>query len=189
VKMFVGLGNPGAKYNNTRHNVGFMAIDYFLKQHNLSLDQRKFNALYTKVFLDGESLLIVQPQTFMNLSGEAVRDLANYFKIESTDIYVIHDDMDLELAQLRLRPQGGSGGQKGMANIIDQLGTNKIKRFRIGIGKRGEIAAVDYVLGKFSSDDLKRLEPIFNRISEALDYSLKTDFDKVMSKYNNEVVI
>lgn len=186
MKIIVGLGNPGSKYEKTRHNTGFMVIDKVLEKLNLTLDKEKFKALYTIYNHNGEKVYIVKPQTFMNLSGEAVKPLMDYYDLTSDDLIVVHDDLDLPVGKLRLRVAGSAGGQKGMNNIIDQLGGNKnIKRIRVGIGNNKLIDTCDYVLGKVLPEDEKVFAEAIDKASDALIASLDTDFNLVMNKYNS----
>ena len=184
MKLIVGLGNPGKEYVKTRHNIGFMVIDGLLNKMNVELDQNKFNSLFVKTKINTTDAIIAKPLTFMNLSGEAVSQLANFFRIEPEDVLVIHDDFDLPLGKLRLRNQGSGGSHNGMKNIILHLGTNKLCRIRVGIGKDRFIEQKDYVLGKFKKDELETLQKTVNTCIEALmDYPNMTFVD-LMTKYN-----
>ncbi len=184
MKMIVGLGNPGKLYEKTRHNMGFIVIDNFAKSMGLSIDKKKFNALYTDINVDGEKVLLVKPLSYMNLSGEVVQSFANYFDIDYTDILVISDDLDLDFLDYRLRLFGSSGGHNGLKDIERCLGSNRFRRFRIGISNNKEINTKDYVLGKFSRKDTKEIEELLPKTVEILTDFIKLDFEKVMSKYN-----
>ena len=135
MKMIVGLGNPGAEYAQTRHNVGFMLVDKLASDLKVDVTKKKFNALMAECQIKGEKIILVKPQTYMNLSGDAVGPLARWYKINPSDIMVIYDDMDLPLGKLRIRPFGGTGGHNGMKSLIAALGTEKFPRMRIGIGR------------------------------------------------------
>ena len=135
MKLFVGLGNPGKKYENTRHNAGFLALDKFAEIAKVDIDKSDFKGLFTSFTYNAEKIYLLKPQTYMNLSGQSVVSLMNFFKIEVDELYVIYDDMDISPGQIRLKEDGSSGGHKGMQNIIELLGTTNIKRIRIGIGK------------------------------------------------------
>lgn len=185
MKIIVGLGNPGRKYANTRHNTGFLVLDEVLKKLNISLDKEKFNAAYTVYNHNGEKIYFVKPLTFMNLSGEAVAPLMKYYGLSTEDLIVVHDDLDLPVGKIRLREKGSSGGQKGMGNIIELLGSKEIKRIRVGIGKDPQIEVVDYVLGKIPSEDKKAFKDSLDKASDAIIYALDNDFNKVMSNYNS----
>lgn len=184
MKLFVGLGNPGREYNKTRHNVGFCVMDEFAKETGLVFDQKKFKAVYGKIRLNNEDVIAVKPKTYMNLSGEAVRDIANYYKIDTEDIVIIHDDMDLPLGKLRLRKNGSGGGHNGMKNIVMNMKTEDIKRIRIGVGKNQLIEMKDYVLGKFSKDEDKTMKEAYKKAANALIDLTKENFDKLMNDYN-----
>lgn len=185
MKLIVGLGNPGKKYENTRHNTGFAVIDKTLAKLNVELDKNKFNADYTMINRNGEKIYILKPLTYMNLSGEAVAPFMKYFGIEPEDLVVVHDDLDLPVGKIRLRQSGSCGGQNGMRNIIDLLGDSNIKRIRVGIGKDPLIPAVDYVLGKTKKEDLEVYNQALDKASDALIYWLDhDDFSKVMSNFN-----
>ncbi len=184
MKMIVGLGNPGKLYEKTRHNMGFIVIDNFAKSMGLSIDKKKFNALYTDINVDGEKVLLVKPLSYMNLSGEVVQSFANYFDFDYTDILVISDDLDLDFLDYRLRLFGSSGGHNGLKDIERCLGSNRFRRFRIGISNNKEIDTKDYVLGKFSRKDMKEIEEFLPKTVEILTDFIKLDFEKVMSKYN-----
>lgn len=184
MKLIVGLGNYGGEYKNTRHNVGFMALDFYAKKNNLSIDKRKFKGLYTETIIDGEKVLLLEPQTYMNLSGECVRDFVLYFHISIEDILVIYDDMDLDVGVLRLREKGSAGGHNGIKNIIENLKTSDFKRVRVGISKDKNIDIVNYVLGKFSGEEKQIIEEKIEKISNLIEDFVKYDFNKVMSMYN-----
>ena len=185
MKLIVGLGNPGKKYENTRHNTGFAVIDKTLAKLNVELDKNKFNADYTMINRNGEKIYILKPLTYMNLSGEAVAPFMKYFGIEPEDLVVVHDDLDLPVGKIRLRQSGSCGGQNGMRNIIDLLGDSNIKRIRVGIGKDPLIPVVDYVLGKNKKEDLEVYNQALDKASDALIYWLDhDDFSKVMSNFN-----
>lgn len=185
MKLIVGLGNPGKKYENTRHNTGFAVIDRTLAKLNAELDKNKFNADYTMINRNGEKIYILKPLTYMNLSGEAVAPFMKYFGIEPEDLVVVHDDLDLPVGKIRLRQSGSCGGQNGMRNIIDLLGDSNIKRIRVGIGKDPLIPVVDYVLGKTKKEDLEVYNQALDKASDALIYWLDhDDFSKVMSNFN-----
>lgn len=184
MKIIVGLGNPGRKYEKTRHNVGFLVMDELLKQLNVSLDKDKFNALYTIYNHQGEKIYLVKPQTYMNNSGEAVLPLMKFYKLNIDDLIVVHDDLDLPVGKIRLRKNGSCGGQNGMRSIIDLLGSKEIKRIRIGIGKDLQIDTIDYVLGKIPLEERKIYKKTISKAAKAIIYAFDNDFDKTMSKFN-----
>ena len=184
MKMIVGLGNPGSEYENTRHNMGFIVVDNFAKSHGVSIDKRKFNGNYNEVFINNEKVILLKPLSFMNLSGEVVAKFVNYFKINSDDILVISDDLDLPFLKYRLRLFGSCGGHNGLRNIEECLNTNKFRRFRIGISSDKNISTVSYVLGKFSFEDISAINSFLPMTCDILNDFCIMDFDKLMSKYN-----
>lgn len=186
MKLVVGLGNPGMEYKKTRHNVGFIFLNSFLSKENLSLDKKKFNGKYIEyVSKKGNKAILLEPQTYMNLSGDSIIDFIRYFKIDVNDVLVIHDDLDLDIAKIRIRSKGSSGGHNGIKSIINRLQNENFKRIRIGIGKDSNIPVVDYVLGKFSSDDMIKLEEKFNIVNRVIeDFIDDIDFHTIESKYN-----
>ena len=184
MKLIVGLGNPGLEYSKTRHNAGFLLIDRVADRLNVQLDKNKCRTLYGIYRRGDERIILAKPQTYMNLSGEAVRSLMHFYQIETKDLIVIHDDLDLPVGKLRLRRQGSSGGQKGMGNIIDRLGTSKIDRIRIGISNDKNIDTKDYVLGRFTDDESKIMDQTLDKAADAVIYAFDHDFDEVMSKFN-----
>lgn len=183
MKLIVGLGNPGKKYEKTRHNMGFMVIDHFSDISQIDVDKEVFNGLLGRGKIFDQDVLLFKPTTFMNLSGTAVLQVVNYFKIKIEDVIVVFDDMALPVGQIRLRKSGSSGGQKGMQNIIDLLHSQDIKRIRIGIGEP-QYDVVDYVLGKPLKEEIPLVEEAIIRASEALKEALKSNFEKAMSQYN-----
>ena len=184
MKLIVGLGNPGKKYENTRHNMGFMAVDLLSDQADIMVDKEVFHGLMGRGKIFEQDVILLKPTTFMNLSGTAVQEVVHYFKIELEDIVVIYDDMALEPGTIRLRKEGSSGGHKGMQNIIDCLSTEQIKRIRIGIGEPGENDNIDYVLSKPLKDEMPVIEEAIANAVRAVKEMLKSDFDRAMNKYN-----
>ena len=184
MKLFVGLGNPGKKYEGTRHNMGFMAVDLLSDQAQIDVDKEVFHGLMGRGKIYDEDVILFKPTTFMNLSGTAVQEVVHYFKIPIEDIVVIYDDMALEPGKIRLRYEGSSGGHKGMQNIIDCLSTENIKRIRIGIGEPGEWDNIDYVLSKPLKEEMPLIEEAIANAVRALKEMLKSDFDRAMNKFN-----
>lgn len=184
MKLIVGLGNPGRKYEHTRHNMGFDVIDLFSELAKIDIDKEAFKGLVGRGKVFEEDIYLLKPQTYMNLSGESVRELVSYFKIPTEDIIVIYDDLDLEPGKIRLRLSGSSGGHKGIQNIIENLGTEEIKRIRIGIGKP-TFDTIDYVLGKPLKEEKPLIDEAINKAVEALKEILKNNFDSAMNKYNH----
>ena len=186
MKMVVGLGNPGKEYENTRHNAGFIIVDNYARVNNIENFQEKFNGLYTKVFLNGEYFILLKPLSYMNLSGTVVIKYANYFKIKPEDILVIQDDLDMPVGKIKVKFKGSSGGHNGIKNIIENLNTEMFPRFKVGIGKDNNILIKDYVLGKFSDEDKRKICEICKFSSNIIDDFIKEDIEHVMSKYNGE---
>ena len=184
MKLIVGLGNPGKKYDKTRHNMGFMVVDLLADQAKIDVDKEVFHALMGRGTIYNEDVIIFKPQTFMNLSGTAVQEVVHYFKIDISDIIVVYDDMALEPGRIRLRHEGSSGGHKGMQNIIDCLSTEQIKRIRVGIGEPGDWDNVDYVLSKPLKDEMPLIEGAIENACDALKEAIKSDFDRAMNKFN-----
>lgn len=183
MKLIVGLGNPGNEYKKTRHNIGFMFLEKLEVAYGLSFSlDKQFKCLICEKIINNEKVIFCKPVTFMNLSGEAVKKVCKYYKIETSDILVIHDDLDLPVGKIRIRYNGSSGGQKGMQNIIDLLGTNEIKRIRIGISKNND--TISHVLGSFSYDEQILIDLTLNKALEMIEFYLENSFDKFMSRYN-----
>ncbi len=185
IKMIVGLGNPGPRYAQNRHNVGFQIVDELAAQHGLSFDKRQFKALIASGRIDGQRVLLVKPQTYMNLSGEAVQPLVSYYKVELEDLMVVFDDMDLPVGVIRLRPFGGAGGHNGMKSIINRLGSNRFPRLRVGIGRPpGRMDPAAYVLQDFSADEESLMAPVRDRAVQALETWLNSGIDAAMNAFN-----
>ena len=184
MKLIVGLGNPGKKYEHTRHNMGFDVVDLFSELAQIDIDKDVFKGLVGRGKVFDEDVYLLKPQTFMNLSGESVREIVSYFKIPKEDIIVIYDDLDLEPGKIRLRLSGSSGGHRGIQNIIEQLGTENIKRIRIGIGKP-TYDTIDYVLGKPLKEEQVLIDEAIKKAVDALKEILKNNFDSAMNKYNH----
>lgn len=182
MKLIVGLGNVGKNYENTRHNVGFMFLDKYASNNNLSF-MEKMNALYAETVILGEKVLFIKPTTFMNLSGTAVKNYVDFFKIPIEDVLVIYDDTSFDVGKIKLKQSGSSAGHNGIKDIINKLGTNNIKRVKIGISKN-PYDLVDYVLGKFSKADLNIINEMFEKNSDLIEDFVSLTFDNLMSKYN-----
>lgn len=184
MKLIVGLGNPGKQYKDTRHNVGFMFVDNFVIKQNLkfSLDKAlKCEILQTVI--NNEKVIIMKPMTYMNLSGESVYLVKNYYKINTEDILVIYDDLDLETGKIRIRANGSSGGHNGIKNIINCLGTQDIKRVRIGIDK-AKNDTIDYVIGNFSKKEREIIDISIYKSIDIINDFILLPFEQVMSRYN-----
>lgn len=186
MKLIVGLGNPGKEYENTRHNIGFSMIDYYVSSKNLGQFRQKDQGLFLKSKLFGEDVLFLKPQSYMNLSGEVVRRYLDFYKISTHDLLVISDDLDLNVGNFRLRPSGSSGGHNGLKNIELHLGTNQYKRLKIGISNRKDIDTKDYVLGNFHKEEIEQLDQVAGKVVEILDNYFKMDFSSLMNEYNKK---
>jgi len=186
--LIVGLGNPGLAYRHNRHNVGFMVADALANKLEIPLKRVKFKAQIGNGKLEDIPIIIAKPLTFMNKSGEAVAPLVRYFKVPLERLLVIHDDMDLPLGTLRMRPSGGSAGHNGMLSIFDKLGTNAIPRLRVGIGRPpGRMDPADYVLQDFPKGDEELLKMVIAQACEAALAFITTGLEKAMNTYNGEV--
>lgn len=183
MKLIVGLGNPGKKYEKTRHNVGFETIDKFGESLGLNIEKEDFKGLYAKCKYMGNDLILLKPLTYMNLSGESILDCAQYFKIEPEDIYVIYDDMDFAPGVMKMKENGSSGGHNGIKSIISCLGTDKFVHVRVGTGSP-TYDTIDYVLGKPSKEERPLIDEAENRAIEAIKTALKEGVPKAMSLYN-----
>lgn len=183
MKMIVGLGNPGSEYAKTRHNIGFMLVDKLAENLKVAVNKSKYKALIGEAHIGQEKVLLVKPQTYMNLSGEAVGPLARWHKLNAEDIIVVYDDMDLPLGKLRIRAKGGSGGHNGMKSIISVLGTEDFPRMRIGIGKN-QANTVNHVLGKFNAEETAELEKTIEQTLLAVQTWVRQDINASMNKYN-----
>lgn len=181
MKMIVGLGNPGKDYEKTRHNIGFMCVDNYVDNSNW---KEKFNAMYQQIIVNNEKVLIVKPLTYMNLSGNAVRKFVEYYNININDILVIQDDLDLPVGQIRLKMKSSAGGHNGIKSIIDNLGSNEFARLKIGIAKDSGKDIKDYVLGKFTLEELERVDKSVGLSKEIINYYLINDIEKTMNIYN-----
>ncbi len=180
MKLVFGLGNPGREYRNTRHNVGFSVIDSYVGHVYF---REKYSSLYYITNINGEKVVFVKPQTYMNDSGRAVMHFVNYYKLSPSDILVIHDDMDFDIGNFKLKKTGSSAGHNGIKSIIDNLGTEDFKRIRIGISKApGD--TVDYVLGNFEEGEIAEMSDVIEKLKLVLDDYFKMDFDSLMNKYN-----
>ena len=185
LRLIVGLGNPGKVYVNTRHNVGFMIIDNYCNKKNILINNDKFMGLYAQTVIKNEKVIFLKPQKYMNLSGEVVRDYVNYFKINIDDILVINDDLDIQVGKFKLKSKGSSGGHNGLKNIGEQLGNYNFKRLKIGISNNKLIDTKNYVLGRFSQDDQETINKLIDLSVNIIDDFLTTNFDLLMTKYNN----
>lgn len=185
MKIIVGLGNPGKDYDRTRHNVGFMTIDQLAKTLNVTSPKLKFKALFGEANINGEKVLLVKPQTYMNNSGEAVRELMNYYKVEVEDLIVIYDDIDIGFSDIRIRKKGSSGSHNGMKSVIYQIQSDQFSRIRIGVGKKHENQDLaNFVLSHFDKNEIEDIEIAVKYAAEAALCIIKEGVDSAMNKYN-----
>lgn len=184
--MIVGLGNPGAKYEFTRHNAGFLTIDLFAQKHNFKIDRLKFKALCADERIGGKRCLFMKPQTFMNLSGEAVREAAQFYKIPPERIIVIFDDISLDIGKMRIRRKGSDGGHNGIKSIIYQISSNEFPRIKIGVGQKPhpDFDLADWVLKAFSNEELKNLRQCSDKACEAIELLIDGKTDEAMNRFN-----
>ena len=182
MKLIVGLGNPGKQYEKTRHNVGFMAIDYYNKKNNL-LEKKKFNGLYTEQIINNEKIILLKPQTYMNLSGNCVLKFVEYFNLKIDDIFIIYDDINYEIGTFKIKRNGSSAGHNGLKSIISLLKSDNIKRIKIGISMN-KIPLEDYVLQKFSNEDIKKINNVIEKVNNIIDDINYKNIDELMQCYN-----
>lgn len=185
MKWIVGLGNPGPKYEKTRHNIGFMALDELSKRHNIDIKQNKCKALVGEGNIGGTKVYLIKPMTFMNLSGEAVRAFMDYYKVPLEDLIVVYDDLDTEVGKIRIRYQGSAGGHNGIKSIIQHTGTQTFNRIRMGISRpEPGYPIIDYVLGTFPKKEAELLHSSIEQACDALEFSLQATFEQTMAKFN-----
>ena len=184
--VIIGLGNPGKKYENTRHNAGFISIDALAEKYGISISEKKHKALCGSGVMEGNKVLLVKPQTFMNLSGESVRNVMDFYKIDpEEDMLVIYDDISLAPGNIRIRKKGSAGGHNGIKSIIAHAGTQNFMRIKVGVGEKPSgWDLADYVLGHFSEDDNTKLKEIMPDIIQAATLMVQGDVDKAMNDFN-----
>ncbi len=186
--IIVGLGNPGKEYENTRHNIGFQAIDKLAEQENIGVLEKKHKAVFGKGYVAGQKCILAKPQTFMNLSGESIRELIDYYKVdEKTQLIVIVDDICLDVGQIRVRKKGSAGGHNGLKNIITHLGHDSFNRIRIGVGEKPKgYELVDYVLGHFSKEEMKLMDDAAEKAADAVRTIIAEGADAAMNEFNRK---
>ena len=184
MKLIVGLGNPGKEYEKTRHNAGFRFIDNYAEKKGLSFNKEKFKGLYAELNHNGEKVILLKPQKYMNLSGEVINDFMNFFKINSEDILIIYDDLDTEKGKIKIKYKGSSGGHNGLKNIENHLKTQEYKRIKIGISKDKDQDKIDYVIGKVPNEEYELINSVNKKAENIIDDYLNMTFDNFMNKYN-----
>lgn len=185
--LVVGLGNPGGKYTLTRHNSGFLCVDMLSEKLNFRIDKLKFKSLIADTTINGHRCIVMKPQTYMNNSGEAVRECASFYKIPPERIIVISDDTSLDIGKMRIKRKGSDGGQKGLRSIIYHMNSDNFPRVKIGVGKKPhpDYDMADWVLSEFKKDEQKVLEPVLENACKALELMLDNQIDKAMNLYNS----
>lgn len=184
--LIAGLGNPGKDYENTRHNVGFDVIEKLAEEHSISVTERAHKAILGKGYINGQKVILAKPQTYMNLSGDSLRAICDYYKLDpAEELIVISDDIELDVGRIRIRKKGSAGGHNGLKSIIAQCGTSDFKRVRVGVGKKPQgYDLADWVLGHFSKDDRKLLEDAYKDAAKAVELIVADQIDKAMNDFN-----
>jgi len=181
--LIVGLGNPGKEYENTRHNIGFEVIDYIANKYNIELNRVKFKGIYGEGFIQNKKVILLKPTTYMNLSGESIREVINFYKLTEEDLIVLYDDISLEVGRLRIREKGSAGGHNGIKSIITNLSTDVFSRVKIGVGQpKGDLVA--HVLGKFNKEEQEVLKESMEASALAVEIIIKEDAKEAMNKLN-----
>lgn len=181
--LIVGLGNPGREYENTRHNIGFAAIDIIAEKYNIDVNRTKFKGEYGEGFINGNKVILLKPYTFMNLSGESVREAIDLYKLTEEEVLIIYDDISLEVGRLRIREKGSAGGHNGIKSIINHMGTDVFTRIKIGVGApKGDL--VNHVLGKFSKEEVNILKQTLDVVAKATEDIIANGAKDAMNKFN-----
>lgn len=183
--LIVGLGNPEEEYANTRHNMGFDTINKLAKQYNIEINKKKFKGLYALSTIENEKVILLKPQTYMNLSGESIQEIVNFYKIDINDIIVIYDDIDVNLGKIKLRKTGGAGSHNGMKSVISCLNTQNFGRIRVGIGSpEDKSRMIEYVIGAIPKEEKEQLDKATTIAKDAIVEIIKNGFDSSMNKFN-----
>ncbi len=181
--LVVGLGNIGRQYEHTRHNVGFDIIDLISSKYNINVNREKFKGMYGEGKIGSKKVILLKPSTYMNLSGESVREVMNFYKIASENMIVVYDDISLEVGRLRIRTEGSAGGHNGIKNVIANLGTDAFPRIKVGVGQPN-LELISHVLGKFNSEDREKVEKVFQASVDAVECIIMSDAAEAMNKFN-----
>ena len=185
MRIIIGLGNPEPEYSRTRHNIGFDVINILAEKNNIDLSRTKYNAIYGTGIINGEKVILIKPQTFMNNSGESAVEFAKFYKEEINNILVVYDDMDTEIGTIRVRAKGGAGSHNGMKSIVSELNSEDFPRIRVGIGRpKSEYDRIDYVIGQIPEEEYIELQKGEKIAVEATEYWIKNGIDNTMNKYN-----
>jgi PTH1 family peptidyl-tRNA hydrolase len=182
--IIIGLGNPGRKYEHTKHNIGFIAVDYFAERHGIKINKIKHKALVGEGIISGQKVLLVKPQTYMNLSGQSVKEVFSYYKVEASSLLVVYDDIDLPMGRLRIRRNGSAGTHNGMRSIIYDLGRDDFPRLRIGIGGERKVRLSEYVTLGFRKEERELMKDSVLKAVSAMECILDSGIDKAMNLYN-----
>lgn len=181
--IIVGLGNPGSEYNGTRHNIGFEVVDYIANKYNININRVKFKGVYGEGFIEGKKVILLKPSTYMNLSGESIREIINFYKLSSEEIIVIYDDISLPVGKIRIREKGSAGGHNGIKSIIQNLNIDEFPRIKVGVGQPTN-GLVSHVLGKFPIEEIEVLKKVIPVCSESVLEILKNSVKESMNKFN-----
>lgn len=185
--LIVGLGNPGKQYDRTRHNIGFEIVDYISKEYSIDINRTKFKGLYGEGSINGEKVILLKPQTFMNLSGDSIIQFMKFYKLDPDEMIVIYDDISLEIGRLRIREKGSAGGHNGIKSIIQNFGGDVFPRVKVGVGAP-EHDLVSHVLGKFPKEDYDHISKVMPVVAKALEEFIKTDVNGAMNKFNGTCI-
>ncbi|MDU4749740.1 MAG: aminoacyl-tRNA hydrolase [Clostridium butyricum] len=181
--LIVGLGNPGSQYEDTRHNIGFKVVDNIAKEYNIEINRQKFKGVCGEGFINGEKVILLKPTTYMNLSGESIREVVDFYKLSNDDVLVIYDDISLDVGRLRIREKGSAGGHNGIKSIIAHLGTDIFPRIKVGVGQPN-VDLVNYVLGKFTKEEMEVLNESIDASTRAAKEIISNDVKTAMNIYN-----
>ena len=181
--LIVGLGNPGKEYDGTRHNIGFEVVDYISDKYNIEINRVKFKGVCGEGFIEGKKVILLKPTTYMNLSGESIREVMNFYKLTEEEVIVIYDDISLPVGKIRIREKGSAGGHNGIKSTIQHMGTDKFPRVKVGVGQPTH-NLVSHVLGKFSNDEVEVLRKVIPVCSDAVAEAIRSSVTDSMNKYN-----
>ena len=181
--LIVGLGNPGKEYENSRHNIGFKVIDNIASEYNIDINRQKFKGMCGEGFIENTKVILLKPTTYMNLSGESIREVADFYKLSNKEVIVIYDDISLNVGRLRIRDKGSAGGHNGIKSIIAHLGTDVFPRIKVGVGQPN-VDLVKYVLGNFTKEEMEVLSESIDASTKAVMEMIKNDTTAAMNKFN-----